>query len=195
MFNKISIIGCGLIGSSILRAVEEKKLATKIAAYDKSSKVIDYLKKNFSVEICSNISDVVKESDLIVIASPLSSYKEILLSIHTSLKENVILTDTGSAKKEVNKIISNLNLKKVNWIASHPIAGTEYSGPEHGFSELFKDRWCIISCEKNIPQDKIKFNTSLSHLDYSNDITVHFSDNSKENFDFLVILPCSFNLF
>ena len=156
MFNKISIIGCGLIGSSILRAVEEKKLATKISAYDKSSKVIDYLKKNFSVEICSNISDVVKDSDLVVIASPLSSYKEILLSIHTSLKENVILTDTGTKKKEVNKIISNLNLKNVNWIASHPIAGTEYSGPEAGFASLFKNRWCIISADKKIAEDKIK---------------------------------------
>ena len=156
MFNKISIIGCGLIGSSILRAVEEKKLATKISAYDKSSKVIDYLKKNFSVEICSNISDVVKDSDLVVIASPLSSYKEILLSIHTSLKENVILTDTGSAKKEVNKIISNLNFKNVNWIASHPIAGTEYSGPESGFASLFKNRWCIISADKKVAEDKIK---------------------------------------
>ena len=156
MFNKISIIGCGLIGSSILRAVEEKKLATKISTYDKSSKVIDYLKKNFSVEICSNISDVVKDSDLVVIASPLSSYKEILLSIHTSLKENVILTDTGSAKKEVNKIISNLNLKNVNWIASHPIAGTEYSGPESGFASLFKNRWCIISADKKVAEDKIK---------------------------------------
>jgi len=156
MLNKISIIGCGLIGSSILRAVEEKKLATKISAYDKSSKVIDYLKKNFSVEICSNISDVVKDSDLVVIASPLSSYKEILLSIHTSLKENVILTDTGSAKKEVNKIISNLNLKNVNWIASHPIAGTEYSGPEAGFASLFKNRWCIISADKKVAEDKIK---------------------------------------
>ena len=156
MFNKISIIGCGLIGSSILRAVEEKKLATKISAYDKSSKVIDYLKKNFSVEICSNISDVVKDSDLVVIASPLSSYKEILLSIHTNLKENVILTDTGSAKKEVNKIISNLNLKNVNWIASHPIAGTEYSGPEAGFASLFKNRWCIISADKKVAEDKIK---------------------------------------
>ena len=156
MFNKISIIGCGLIGSSILRAVEEKKLATKISAYDKSSKVIDFLKKNFSVEISSNISDVVKDSDLVVIASPLSSYKEILLSIHTSLKENVILTDTGSAKKEVNKIISNLNLKNVNWIASHPIAGTEYSGPEAGFASLFKNRWCIISADKKVAEDKIK---------------------------------------
>ena len=156
MFNKISIIGCGLIGSSILRAVVEKKLASKISAYDKSSRVTDYLKKNFSVEICSNISDVVKDSDLVIIASPLSSYKEILLSIQSNLKENVILTDTGSAKKEVNKIISNLNLKNVNWIASHPIAGTEYSGPEAGFASLFKDRWCIISADKKTTKDKIK---------------------------------------
>ena len=156
MFNKISIIGCGLIGSSILRAVEEKKLASTISAYDKSVSVTDYLKKNFSVEVCKNISDVVKDADLIIIASPLSSYKEILLSIQSNLKENVILTDTGSAKKEVNKIINNLNLKKVNWIASHPIAGTEYSGPESGFSDLFKNRWCIISANEKTSSDKIK---------------------------------------
>ena len=156
MFNKISIIGCGLIGSSIMRGVEEKKLASKISVYDKSSKVNEYLKKNFSVEICTNISDVVKDSDLVIIASPLSSYKEILLSIQSNLKENVILTDTGSAKKEVNKIISNLNLKNVNWIASHPIAGTEYSGPEAGFASLFKNRWCLISADKKVAEDKIK---------------------------------------
>ncbi len=156
MFNKISIIGCGLIGSSILRAVEEKKLASKISVYDKSASVTGYLKKNFSAEICKNISDVVEESDLIIIASPLSSYKEILLSIKSSLKENVILTDTGSAKKEVNKIISNLNLKNVNWIASHPIAGTEFSGPEAGFSSLFKNRWCIISADEKASINQIK---------------------------------------
>ena len=155
MFNKISIIGCGLIGSSILRAVVEKQLASKISAYDKSSKATDYLKKNFSIEVCNNISNVVKDSDLVIIASPLSSYKEILLSIQSNLKENVILTDTGSAKKEVNKIISNLNLKNVNWIASHPIAGTEYSGPESGFASLFKNRWCILSADKKASKDKI----------------------------------------
>jgi len=155
MFNKISIIGCGLIGSSILRAIEKKKLASKISAYDKSSKVIDYLKKNFSIEVCNNISNAVKDSDLVIIASPLSSYKEILLSIQSNLKENVILTDTGSAKKEVNKIISNLNLKNVNWIASHPIAGTEYSGPEAGFATLFNNRWCILSADKRASKDKI----------------------------------------
>ena len=156
MFHKISIIGCGLIGSSILRAVEEKKLASNISAYDKSSRVTDYLKKNFSIETCSNISDVVKDSDLVIIASPLSSYKEILLSIQSNLKENSILTDTGSTKKEVNKIISNLNLKNINWIASHPIAGTEYSGPEAGFSNLFNNRWCILSADKKVSKDKIK---------------------------------------
>ena len=155
MFNKISIIGCGLIGSSILRAVVEKKLASKISAYDKSSKATDYLKKNFSIEVCNNISNVVKDSDLVIIASPLSSYKEILLSIQSNLKENVILTDTGSAKKEVNKIISNLNLKNVNWIASHPIAGTEYSGPEAGFATLFNNRWCILSADNKASKDKI----------------------------------------
>lgn len=155
MFNKISIIGCGLIGSSILRAVVEKKLASKISAYDKSSKATDYLKKNFSIEVCNNISNVVKDFDLVIIASPLSSYKEILLSIQSNLKENVILTDTGSAKKEVNKIISNLNLKNVNWIASHPIAGTEYSGPEAGFATLFNNRWCILSADKKASKDKI----------------------------------------
>jgi prephenate dehydrogenase/cyclohexadieny/prephenate dehydrogenase len=155
MFNKISIIGCGLIGSSILRAVEQKKLSTKISVFDKSSKVNDYLKKNFSIEICNNISDVVKDADLVIIASPLSSYKEILLSIQSNLKENLILTDTGSAKKEVNKIISNLNLKNVNWIASHPIAGTEYSGPESGFAGLFNNRWCILSADEEVSKDKI----------------------------------------
>ena len=155
MFNKISIIGCGLIGSSILRAVVEKKLASKISAYDKSSKATDYLKKNFSIEVCNNISNAVKDSDLVIIASPLSSYKEILLSIQSNFKENVILTDTGSAKKEVNKIISNLNLKNVNWIASHPIAGTEYSGPEAGFATLFNNRWCILSADKKASKDKI----------------------------------------
>ena len=156
MFNKVSIIGCGLIGSSILRAIEEKQLASHISVYDKSSKVTDYVKKNFSAKISCNISDVVKDSDLVIIASPLSSYKEILLSIQSNLKENAILTDTGSAKKEVNKIISKLNLKNVDWIASHPIAGTEFSGPEAGFASLFKNRWCIISADKKVAADKIK---------------------------------------
>ena len=156
MFGKIGILGCGLIGSSILRAIEEKKLATKISVYDKSNKVTEYLKKNFTVDTCSELSEVAKDADLIIISAPLSSYKEILLSIKSSLKEGSILTDTGSAKKEVNKIVSNLGLKNISWIASHPIAGTEYSGPTAGYSSLFKNRWCILSAEDQVAKNKIE---------------------------------------
>ena len=156
MFGKISIIGCGLIGSSILRAAQENKLAAKISVYDKSTKVIEYLKKNFTADICSDVSETTKDADLTIISAPLSSYKEILLSIKSTLKEGSILTDTGSAKKEVNKIVNNLGFKNISWIASHPIAGTEYSGPAAGFSSLFKNRWCILSADNQVAKDKIE---------------------------------------
>jgi len=156
MFSKISIIGCGLIGSSILRVSEEKKLAKKISVHDKSSQVMEYLQKNFSADICSNISEATKDSDLIIIAVPLSSYREILLSIKSSLKEGSILTDTGSVKKEVNKLVNNLGLKNISWIASHPIAGTEHSGPAAGFSSLFNNRWCILSADDQVAKDQIE---------------------------------------
>ena len=156
MFDKICILGCGLIGSSLLRAIHKKKLANKLSAFDKSKDVSLYLAKNFSFHIAKSIEEAVKDSDLVIISSPLNSYKEILLLIKSSLKKNVILTDTGSAKKEINKIINNLNLNDVNWIASHPIAGTEFSGPEAGFAELFEKRWCILSADKNISEKEIQ---------------------------------------
>ena len=156
MFNKISIIGCGLIGSSILRGIEEKKIAQKISVHDKSKQVMEYLKKNFTADICPNISEATKNADLIIISAPLSSYKEILLSIKSNLKEGSILTDTGSAKKEVNKIVNNLGIKNISWIASHPIAGTEHSGPAAGFSSLFKNRWCILSAQDQVAKEKLE---------------------------------------
>ena len=156
MFNKICVLGCGLIGSSLLRAIDKKKLANEINAFDKSKEVSSYLEKIFSFKVTKNIDEAVKDSDLVIISSPLSSYKEILLAIKSSLKKNAILTDTGSAKKEVNKIINNSNLDNVNWISSHPIAGTEFSGPESGFAELFEKRWCIISADKDTSNEAIK---------------------------------------
>ena len=155
MFNKITIIGCGLIGSSLIRAINKKSLSKQINIFDKSKEVSGFIKSNFTVNVFTDISESVKESDLVIIASPLSSYKEILLSIKSSLKKNVILTDTGSAKKEVNKVINNLNLENIYWIASHPIAGTEFSGPEAGFAELFDNRWCILSSENQKAKEQI----------------------------------------
>ena len=156
MFDQITIIGCGLIGSSLLRAINKKKLSKQVNVFDKSKEVSSFIKNNLSVNVCNDINDSVKDSDLVIISTPLGSYKEILLSIKSSLKKNVILTDTGSTKKEINKVISNLNLKDVCWIASHPIAGTEYSGPEAGFAELFENRWCILSSENQKQKEKLE---------------------------------------
>ena len=186
MFDKITIIGCGLIGSSLLRAVDKKNLSKQISIFDKSKEVSSFIKDNFSVKVHGDISESVEDSDLVIVSTPLSSYKEILLSIKSNLKKNVILTDTGSAKKEINKIIQNLNLQEVHWIASHPIAGTENSGPESGFAELFKDRWCILSTENKKNQEqteklksfweaigsKVKFMTFNDH-DYVLSLTSH----------------------
>ena len=155
MFNKITVIGCGLIGSSILRVIEKKNIAKEINAYDKSKEVTSYLAKNFKFKICDNITEAVNNADLVIISSPLSSYKEILSQIQSNLKKGSILTDTGSAKKEINKIIKKSSLSDVTWIASHPIAGTEYSGPESGFAELFEKRWCILSADENTDKKEI----------------------------------------
>ena len=155
MFDKITVIGCGLIGSSILRVIEKKNIAKEINAYDKSKEVSSYLAKNFKFKICNNITDAVNNADLVIISSPLSSYKEILSQIQSNLKKGSILTDTGSAKKEINKIIKESSLSDVTWIASHPIAGTEYSGPQSGFAELFEKRWCILSADENTDKKEI----------------------------------------
>ena len=157
MFEKISIIGCGLIGSSILRNINNGQISKTVTVFDKSKNVVEIIKKE---NLCSNVSkdiqSAVKDSDLIILAIPLSAYKEVLLSAKDIFKKDAIITDTGSVKKEVNKIFENLNLTNISWIASHPIAGTEESGPSASFKDLFKDRWTIICDNKNSNKDKVE---------------------------------------
>ena len=158
MFEKISIIGCGLIGSSILRNINDNKICKSVTVFDKSKDVVEIIKKE---NLCSNFSkdvkSAVKDSDLVILAIPLSSYKEVLLSAKDSFKKDTLITDTGSVKKEVNKIFENFNLTNISWIASHPIAGTEESGPSAGFKDLFKNRWTIICDNKNSnKKDKVE---------------------------------------
>ena len=86
MFDKITIIGCGLIGSSLLRAIAKKKLSKRINVFDKSKEATEFIKKNFSVDVFNDLAESVSGSDLVIISSPLSSYKEILLSIKSTLK-------------------------------------------------------------------------------------------------------------
>ena len=157
MFKKVCIIGCGLIGSSIARVIKKNKLANKVVSSNRSDSTNKKLIRLKIVnEASSDTKKIVKGSDLIIIASPLSSYKNIVLKIKNSLKNGAILTDVGSVKKKAISLIEKNIPKNVSWISSHPIAGTEESGPESGFSQLFKNKWCIITPSKQSNNKDIK---------------------------------------
>jgi len=156
MFKKICIIGCGLIGSSLARAIKKYNLSEKIVSSNRSDivnkKVLELKMVNDS---SSDTQKMAKDSDLIIIATPLSSYENVILKIKNSLKSGTILTDVGSVKERVISLVEKSIPKNVSWIPSHPIAGTEESGPEAGFSELFKNRWCILTPSKKAKEKDI----------------------------------------
>ncbi|MDP6440796.1 MAG: prephenate dehydrogenase/arogenate dehydrogenase family protein [Pelagibacteraceae bacterium] len=156
MFKKICIIGCGLIGSSLARAIKKYNLSEKIVSSNRSNivnkKVLELKMVNDS---SSDTQKMAKDSDLIIIATPLSSYENVILKIKNSLKSGTILTDVGSVKERVISLVEKSIPKNVSWIPSHPIAGTEESGPEAGFSELFKNRWCILTPSKKAKEKDI----------------------------------------
>jgi len=160
MFKKITIIGMGLIGSSIARAIKSKNLCKILVAHDSSKSVLKkVLKLRITKNIESNLKKSVKNSDLVIICTPLGSYKNIVLSIKNDLNKECILTDVGSAKIFAKNVVSGVINKNTIWIPAHPVAGTEKSGPESGFAGLFKNRWCIIT-----PVNK-KNSASLKKLD------------------------------
>ena len=145
------------MGSSIARAIKKNNLASKIVCSNRSARTNKkVIKLNIVNEVSSDTGKMVKDSDLIIIATPLSSYKSVVLKIKNSLKRGAILTDVGSVKKRVISLIEKNIPKNISWISSHPIAGTEESGPESGFSELFKNRWCIITPSKKAKKQDIK---------------------------------------
>ena len=157
MFKKVCIIGCGLIGSSIARSIKKQNLSHKVVSSNRSDSVN---KKVTELKIVDDSSSDTKKmvdgSDLIIIATPLSSYEDVILKIKNSLKDDAILTDVGSVKENIINLIEKNVPENVSWISSHPIAGTEESGPEAGFSELFKNRWCILTPSRKAKDKDIK---------------------------------------
>ena len=156
MFKKICIIGCGLIGSSLARAIKKNNLAEKIVSSNRSDaanqKVIEL---KIVDDSSSDTKKMAEGSDLVVIATPLSSYEDVISKIKNSLKNGVILTDVGSVKENIINLVEKNIPENISWIPSHPIAGTEESGPEAGFSELFQNRWCILTPSKKAKEKDI----------------------------------------
>ena len=146
----ILIIGCGLLGSSLLRRIHKKKLAKKIFVYEKSISNIAKIKRlKLPGVIVKTLKEGVIKSDLIIFCTPMSEYKNLIIKINKFIKPTTLITDVGSSKIETTKIIKKFLKKDLNWIQSHPIAGSEVSGPEHGKENIFVDKWCVLIKEQN----------------------------------------------
>ena len=150
LFRKVSIIGLGLIGSSIALAIKRKNLAQVTSGYSRSLKTRNAAKKlKITDKIENNIGNCVKDSDLVIICTHLNSYKSIFKKILPYLSGKTIVSDVGSAKESAIASVEKFTQNKINFVPAHPIAGTEKSGPSAGFAELFENRWCIITPLKN----------------------------------------------
>ena len=152
----ILIIGCGLLGSSLLRRIHKKKLAKKIFVYEKSISNISKIKKlKLPGVIVKTLKDGIINSDLIIFCTPMSEYKKLIIKINKFIKPNTLITDVGSSKIETTKIIKKFLKKDLSWIQSHPIAGSEVSGPEHGKENIFVDKWCVLIKEQNTKKNHL----------------------------------------
>ena len=145
IYNTVAIIGGGLIGSSLLLSIKENSLCKTIKIYDSNREVREKLKRIIEPDnIFTNIEETVKNSDLVVLCIPVGSMKETAKKISKILKVGCILTDTGSTKSSVIDDIKSHLSEKTFFIPSHPLAGTENSGPEAGFANLFKGKYWVI---------------------------------------------------
>ena len=151
-FNSVLIIGVGLIGASISRALMENYVANNVYGLDTDPKVI---KKCQDLKIIirgeAELKNFELQFDLIIICTPLSAYKKIFNSLSKFIFKPTLLTDVGSTKMSTIEDFKNTEENRnMTFIPSHPIAGLEKSGPEHGFSKLFHNRYCILTPhEKN----------------------------------------------
>tara|TARA_B100001109_G_scaffold250693_1_gene244153 strand:- start:207 stop:1103 length:897 start_codon:yes stop_codon:yes gene_type:complete len=152
----VLIIGCGLLGSSLVRRISKKKIAKKVFIYEKSKSNISKIKRlKLPGIIVKSLEDGVVNSDLIIFCTPMSEYKKLINKINNVILSKTIITDIGSSKMESSKIIKKFLKRGIHWIQSHPITGSEVSGPEHGKENMFKNKWCILIKDKK---------TNIKHL-------------------------------
>ena len=158
----VLIIGCGLLGSSLVRRIHKKKIVKKIFIYEKSKKNVAKIKKlKLPGIIIKKLDDIVSKSELIIFCTPMSQYKKIILKINKYLNSKHIITDIGSSKLKSKEIIKKNLKKNIFWTASHPIAGSEVSGPENGKQNIFENKWCILIKEKKTHLKHLKFLNSF----------------------------------
>jgi cyclohexadieny/prephenate dehydrogenase len=146
LYPKMTVIGCGLIGGSIIRAAREHGVVGQVTVADASeahrARVIEL---GIADHVTGDIGEAVKDADLVVIATPVLSTAEVAAALAPHLKPGATLTDVGSTKASVIAQMSPHVPDDVHFIPGHPLAGTEKSGPDAGFAELFENRWTILT--------------------------------------------------
>ena len=150
-YDSALVIGLGLIGSSIARALKEKQISKKISALDKNADVISTAKNLNLVDTIENdLNKYNQQFDIIFICTPLNSYKNIFNQLNNYITKKTLVTDVGSTKVSViEDFKQTIDNKKISFVPAHPIAGLEKSGPEFGFAKLFENRYCILTPIEN----------------------------------------------
>jgi cyclohexadieny/prephenate dehydrogenase len=151
LFDTIAVIGLGLIGSSVARGVKSRGLARRLVGYDVSEEVRARSSElGFCDDVAATPEAAVAGADLIVVAVPVGATAKVVEAIAAHVKEGAIVTEVGSVKAAVIRQVLAVLPAHATFVPGHPIAGTEHSGPDAGFAELFDGRWCILTpCERS----------------------------------------------
>ncbi|MET0276906.1 MAG: prephenate/arogenate dehydrogenase family protein [Pseudorhodoplanes sp.] len=148
IIDRLAVIGCGLIGGSIARAAKASEAAKTVVVTDASAEVrkrVREIGSDFANEVAETSAEAAKGADLIVVAVPVGACGQVAKEIGGSLKPGAILSDVGSVKASVARDMAPHIPNGVHFIPAHPVAGTENSGPDAGFAELFVNRWSILT--------------------------------------------------
>ncbi len=146
LFERLVIVGLGLIGSSIARAARARTIARTVVAVDRDEAVLERVRAlNLADEATTDGVAAVAGADLVILCVPLGAYGEVARQVAGALAPGAILSDVGSVKGSAIAQVQPHLPPGVPLVPAHPVAGTEYSGPDAGFATLFINRWCILT--------------------------------------------------
>lgn len=144
-YQRVALIGLGLIASSMAHAMRAAGMTAEIVGYAKSAETRAVAKDLFCDRVTETAAEAVKGADLVVLAVPVGAMGAIAEEIAPHLKPGAVVTDVGSVKQAVVDAVAPHLPKGVHFIPGHPLAGTEYSGPRSGFATLFQNRWWLVT--------------------------------------------------
>ncbi len=157
MYDKISLIGMGLIASSMAHGIHRHGIARSLVGYTRSQQTREVACELGLVDhMCNSLEEVVEDADLVVLCTPVRTFGQIARIIAPHLKPGATLSDVGSVKSYVVKSVAPHVPANVHFVPGHPLAGTEHSGPRAGFAELFVNRWCLITPLANSPKEPVE---------------------------------------